>query len=109
MPGPAFVPADLRQAEGRTWRQFYPRQARGLAWGLAGGIIGTLTWGVRSPVGFLATALLALPGFAYGFYMPAGRPVEWWARVIWRYYTTPQVANLTARRRQSHALNRKES
>lgn len=97
MPGPAFVPAQLEQAEGRTWRNLYPRQARGLAWGCAGGVVGALLWGLSTPAGFVATAALALPGFAYGFYQPAGRPLEWWLRVTMRYYTTPQVATVGAR------------
>lgn len=96
--GPAFVPANLGEAEGRTWRSFYPRQVRGLIAGALGGGLGALLWGVGTLPGFMATMLAALPGFAYGFYLPGGRPVEWWLRVYWRYYTAPQRATLMPRK-----------
>lgn len=47
--------------------------------------------GTHEFTGYALAFLMALPGFAYGYYQPDGRPLEYWLRVLVRYYRQPQV------------------
>ena len=90
MPTRAFVPAPLSQAEPRVYRSFRGRQLKGLLLAAGGAALGLVVFGARSPAGFGATFLMTLPGFAFGYYQPDGRPVEHWLRVQWQYATRPR-------------------
>lgn len=63
---------------------------KGLIMAAGGALVGLLLFGVRDVAGYGATFALALPGFAYGWFQPEGKPVEYWLRVVLRYYLTPQ-------------------
>lgn len=91
MPSPAFIPGPLAQAEGRSFRNFYPRQVRGLVIGTAGGLLGAWFFGVGTPLHVALAFALALPGFAYGFFQPGGMPVEQWTRIRFRFLSRPRI------------------
>lgn len=99
MPTRAFVPAPLVDAQPRVYKSFRGRQLRGIAFGLAGAAVGLALMGTQEFTGYALAFLMALPGFAYGYYQPEGRPVEYWLRVLIRYYTQPQIITASA-----HAL-----
>ncbi|HWI63663.1 MAG TPA: PrgI family protein [Symbiobacteriaceae bacterium] len=90
MPNRAFVPVPLIEAQPRVYKSFRGRQLKGIALGLAGAAAGLAVVGARD-IGYAVAFLLALPGFAYGYYRPEGRPVEYWLRLVWRFYSKPQV------------------
>jgi hypothetical protein len=80
----------LIEAEPRVYKSFRGRQLKGLMFGAAGAAVGLVAFGMRDFVGYATAFLLALPGFAYGYYQPQGKPVEFWLRVLYRYYTGSQ-------------------
>lgn len=90
MPQRAFVPAPLTEAQPRVYKSFRGRQLSGILFGAAGATLSVLTVGVSDILGYAATFLAALPGFAYGYYQLQGKPVEYWIGVLVRYYTKPQ-------------------
>lgn len=90
MPSRAFVPAPLVEAQPRVYKSFRGRQVKGIALGLGGAAISHLLFSGFANMGYLLTFLAALPGFAYGYYQPQGKPLEYWVQVHWRYFTTPQ-------------------
>lgn len=90
MPSRAFVPAPLTEAQPRVYKSFRGRQIQGILVGALGAAISLKVVGAQDAVGYFSTFLAALPGFAYGYYQPHGRPVEYWAAVLWRYYTKSQ-------------------
>lgn len=90
MPQHAFVPGQIAEAEGRTFRNLYPRQLRGLLIGIAGGLVGALLFGTSTPWRCGLLFALAVPGFGYGFFTPGGKPIEHWVRLWLRYYLTPR-------------------
>jgi hypothetical protein len=90
MPQRAFVPAPLTEAQPRIYRSFRGRQLHGILLGAGGALVSLTLFGMRDVTGFALAFLAALPGFAYGYYQPQGKPVEYWVRVLWRYYTSPQ-------------------
>jgi len=90
MPGRAFIPGPLSQAQPRVYKSFRGRQVKGMLMAAGGAAIGLLLFGVREVAGFGATFALAVPGFAYGWFQPEGKPVEYWLQVLFRYYLTPQ-------------------
>lgn len=90
MPSRAFVPAPLVEAQPRVYKAFRGRQLRGIALGLAGAATSLLIFGRFGDVGYLLTFVAALPGFAYGYFQPQGKPLEYWVLVQWRYFTTSQ-------------------
>lgn len=90
MPGRAFIPGPLAQAQPRVYKSFRGRQVQGMLMAAAGGILGLLTFGVQDITGYGATFALALPGFAYGWFQPEGKPLEYWLRVLLRFHLTPQ-------------------
>jgi hypothetical protein len=66
------------------------RQLRGLLAAAAGAGLGLLIFGAREVSAYGATFLLAVPGFAYGYFQPEGKPVEYWLLVLIRYHFTVQ-------------------
>jgi len=90
MPQHAFVPGQIAEAEGRTFRNLYPRQVRGLLVGIAGGMVGALLFGTATAWRCALVFALALPGFVYGFFTPGGKPLEHWARIWLSFYLTPR-------------------
>jgi len=92
MPQQAFIPGQIAEAEGRTFRNLYPRQVRGLGVGIAGGLLGAFVFGTATPLRCAFTFGMALPGFVYGFFTPGGRPIEHWVRLWLRYQLSPRVA-----------------
>lgn len=90
MPGRAFIPGPLAQAQPRVYKSFRGRQVKGLVLAAAGAALGILIFGVRDISGYAFSFALALPGFAYGWFQPEGKPVEYWLQVLFRYYLTPQ-------------------
>jgi hypothetical protein len=90
LPSRAFVPVPLIEAEPRIYKSFRSRQLKGILFGAAGAAVGLVALGVRDFAGYASAFLLALPGFAYGYYRPQGKPVEYWLRVLYRFYSTPQ-------------------
>ncbi|HYF93433.1 MAG TPA: PrgI family protein [Symbiobacteriaceae bacterium] len=91
MPTRAFVPVPLVDAQPRVYKSFRGRQLKGIAFGVAGAAVGLLLMRTHDFAGYLLAFLMALPGFAYGYYQPDGRPLEYWLRVVVRYYTKPQI------------------
>lgn len=85
MPGRAFIPGPLAQAQPRVYKSFRSRQMKGIATAAAGA--GLVLWllGAREVTGYMLAFLAALPGFAYGYYEPEGKPVEYWVRVWFQY------------------------
>lgn len=49
-----------------------------------------MLFGRLGDLGYLLTFISAVPGFAYGYYQPQGKPLEYWLMVQWRYFTSPQ-------------------
>lgn len=90
MPSRAFVPAPLVEAQPRVYKAFRGRQLKGIALGLGGAAVSLALFGRFGEIGYLMTFLGAMPGFAYGYFQPQGKPVEYWLAVQWRYFTTPQ-------------------
>lgn len=90
MPGRAFIPGPLAQAQPRVYKSFRGRQVKGLVLAAAGAATGLLLFGMKEISGYAFTFALALPGFAYGWFQPEGKPVEYWFRVALRFYLTPQ-------------------
>jgi len=86
----AFVPAPLIDAQPRVYKSFRGRQLKGLLMGTGGAGVVLAFFGLRDPVGQVLAFLATLPGFAYGYYEPEGRPVEDWLKLIYRYHATPQ-------------------
>jgi hypothetical protein len=86
----AFVPAPLIEAQPRVYKSFRGRQLKGLLMGTGGAIVVLALFGLRNPVGHALAFLATLPGFAYGYYQPEGRPLEDWIKLIYRFYATPQ-------------------
>lgn len=91
MPQRAFVPVPLIEAQPRIYKAFRGRQLRGILLGTGGAMLGLLLFGLHDPIGYLGTFVVALPGFAYGYFQPHGKPVEYWLRVWWRFYTSAQM------------------
>ena len=96
MPTRAFVPVPLTDAQPRVYKSFRGRQLKGLLMAVAGVAVSLSNLGAKDFAGYALAFFLALPGFAYGYYYPQGKPVEYWLRVLYRYYTAPQV--LTSQR-----------
>lgn len=96
MPNRAFVPAPLVEAQPRVYRSFRGRQLKGLLFGACGAVVSLVVLGASDFMGYAVAFLAALPGFAYGYYHPQGKPVEYWLQVLYRYYTAPQL--ITANR-----------
>ena len=90
MPGRAFIPGPLAQAQPRVYRSLRGRQLWGLLLSAAGAGLGLLLFGAQDVTGYGATFLLAVPGFAYGYFHPEGKPVEYWLKVILRFYLAPR-------------------
>jgi hypothetical protein len=90
MPGRAFIPGPLAQAQPRVYKSFRGRQVKGLLLAAAGTALGLLVVGAKDASSYAFTFALALPGFAYGWFQPEGKPVEYWLQVLLRYYLTPQ-------------------
>lgn len=90
MPGRAFIPGPLAQAQPRVYKSLRGRQLHGLLTAGAGVVAGLLLFGGRDLSGYALSFMLALPGFAYGYFQPEGKPVEYWLRVLIRYHFTPQ-------------------
>lgn len=91
MPNRAFIPGPLAQAQPRVYKSFRARQVRGLLLAAGGAGLALLIVGARDLTGYMITFLAAVPGFAYGYFEPDGKPVEYWLRVIFRYYMRPRV------------------
>jgi hypothetical protein len=91
LPSRAFVPAPLTEAQPRVYRSFRGRQLQGILLGAGGAVISLAVFGMSDFIGYALAFAAALPGFAYGYYQPQGKPVEYWVRVLLRYYLTPQV------------------
>lgn len=91
MPSRAFVPAPLVEAQPRVFKSFRGRQLKGIAMAVAGVAVVLVFFGMRDFSGYALAFAAALPGFAYGYYQPQGKPVEYWLRVLIRYYTAPQM------------------
>ncbi|MFZ5823887.1 MAG: PrgI family protein [Bacillota bacterium] len=108
------MPAPLVEAQPRVYKSFRGRQMKGIALGLGGAAISLLLFGRLAEIGYLLAFTAALPGFAYGYYQPQGQPLEYWLRVQWCYFTTPQQwgaappptfgRRLAARRQHVHSL-----
>lgn len=90
MPDRAFIPAPLIDAQPRVFKSYRGRQMKGIAAAVIGAGLGIWLIGVSEPPGLFAAFLLALPGFAYGYYRPNGQPVEYWLRVLVRYHLAPR-------------------
>lgn len=90
MPGRAFIPGPLAQAQPRVYKSFRGRQVKGMVLAAGGALVGITIFGVKEITGYAATFALALPGFAYGWFQPEGKPVEYWLWVLVRFYLTPQ-------------------
>ena len=90
MPGRAFIPGPLAQAQPRVYKALRGRQLKGLLLAGAGAVLGLVLFGFRDAAGFGATFLLSVPGFAYGYFQPEGKPVEYWLLVQIRYHWTTQ-------------------
>lgn len=91
MPTRAFVPAPLVEAEPRVFKSFRGRQLKGITLGACGAAVILATFGVQDFTGYALAFLATLPGFAYGYYHPQGKPVEYWVRVWVLYYLTPRL------------------
>ena len=91
MPNRAFIPGPLGQAQPRVYKSFRGRQVRGLLMAAAGAALGLLIFGARDAAGYGLTFLMAVPGFAYGYFQPEGKPLEYWFLVLLRYHFTPQL------------------
>jgi hypothetical protein len=100
MPGRAFIPGPIAQAEPRVYKSFRPRQIRGLMLAAVGAVTIGLIFGIKDVLGVTMTFTAALPGFAYGYYEPDGKPVEYWLRVVWRFHAQPR--RFTAFRPRPH-------
>jgi hypothetical protein len=90
MPGRAFIPGPLAQAQPRVYKSIRGRQLRGLLLAATGAGLGLVIFGAGDVTGYGATFLMAVPGFAYGYFQPEGKPVEYWFLVILRYHFTSQ-------------------
>jgi hypothetical protein len=90
MPSRAFVPAALIEAQPRVYKSFRGRQLQGLLMGAGGAALMLAVFGVRDFSGYALAFVAALPGFAYGYYQPQGRPLEYWLRVQYRYFASAQ-------------------
>lgn len=86
----AFVPSALIEAQPRIYKSFRGRQLKGLMIGAGGAALVLIPMGVKDLSGYLLAFLAALPGFAYGYYKPEGKPVEEWLMVLVRFYATSQ-------------------
>ncbi|HEY3366002.1 MAG TPA: hypothetical protein VGK74_13175 [Symbiobacteriaceae bacterium] len=91
MPSRAFVPVPLTDAQPRVYKSFRGRQLKGILLGLSGAAISLWLFGMKDFTGYALAFLMGLPGFAYGYYQPQGKPVEYWGRVLLRYYTAPRL------------------
>jgi hypothetical protein len=91
VPSRAFVPVPLIEAQPRVYKSFRGRQMKGIIIGLGCATLCVMVFGVSNFAGYLMTFLGALPGFAYGYFQPQGKPLEYWLRVLLRYYTQPQI------------------
>ncbi|HWI51277.1 MAG TPA: PrgI family protein [Symbiobacteriaceae bacterium] len=95
----AFVPAPLIDAQPRVYRSFRGRQLKGLLYGTGGAVLVIALVGIKDFTGYALAFLAALPGFAYGYFQPDGRPVEDWMKIIFRYHASPQrITNVSPRR-----------
>jgi hypothetical protein len=74
-----------------VYKSFRGRQVRGILVAAAGATVGLLIFGARDAAGYGLTFLMAVPGFAYGYFQPEGKPVEYWFLVLLRYHFTPQM------------------
>jgi hypothetical protein len=90
MPARAFVPVPLVEAQPRVYGSFRGRQMRGIGIGLAGAALSLYFIGANNFLGYGLTFIAALPGFAYGYYQPQGKPLEYWLVVLVRFHFTPQ-------------------
>jgi len=99
MPSRAFVPAALIEAQPRVFKSFRGRQLRGLLFGVGGVALMLTTVGLKDFTGYALAFAAALPGFAYGYFQPQGRPIEYWLQVTFRYYTSPQRISAARPRR----------
>jgi hypothetical protein len=54
-------------------------------------LVALLIFGARDITGYASVFLAAIPGLAYGYYQPDGKPVEYWLRTGWRYHIRPRV------------------
>jgi hypothetical protein len=59
--------------------------------GVGGATVCLMIFGMKDFTDYALAFLAGLPGFAYGYYQPHGKPVEYWTLVLWRYYTKPQA------------------
>lgn len=92
MPRNAFVPGQIAEVEGRSFRSLYPRQTRGLVVAVASVALTAWLAPFHGGPRFFTLFLAALPGLSYGFLRPGGRPVEWWFRALFGYWLSPRVA-----------------
>lgn len=90
MPGRAFIPGPLGQAQPRVYKSIRGRQLRGLLAAAGGAILGLAIFGAGDATGYGITFLMAVPGFAYGYFQPEGKPVEYWLLVVLRYHFSRQ-------------------
>lgn len=95
----AFVPAALIEAQPRIYKSFRGRQLKGLLLGAGGAALVLILVGLSDFTGYALAFLAALPGFAYGYYQPEGRPVEEWLLVLYRFYATSQRISCVPPRR----------
>lgn len=86
MPGRAFIPGPLSTAQPRVYKSMRGRQITGLLMAVAGTGLGLTVFGASTLLAYALTFALAVPGFAYGYFQPDGRPVEQWLRVLLRFY-----------------------
>lgn len=91
MPNRAFIPGPIAQAQPRVYKSFRGRQLRGLILAAVSAGVAIMVFGVRDLMGYGATFLATIPGLAYGYYQPDGKPVEYWLRTALRYHTRPRV------------------
>ena len=95
----AFVPAALVEAQPRVYKSFRGRQLKGLLFGAGGAVLVLIFVGLQEFTGYALAFLAALPGFAYGYYQPQGRPVEDWLKILYRFYATSQLISAAPPRR----------
>lgn len=91
MPNRAFIPGPLAKAQPRVYKSFRARQIRGLLMAAGGAGVALLIAGAHDLTGYMITFMAAVPGFAYGYFEPEGKPVEYWLRVVLRYHLRPRV------------------
>lgn len=86
----AFVPAPLIEAQPRVYKSFRGRQLKGLLFGTGGAALMLALFGAKDFTGYALAFFAGLPGFAYGYFQPGGRPVEDWLKILLSYYASPQ-------------------